>query len=280
MSSALESPISEIRLAPGLWLEDDWYALKWHDDSTLAIGEPAYHQCNWSYLISDGDESLMWDTGSGRRPIVPVVSRHGRRKVTAFPSHMHYDHLGGVRDFGPVMLADLACLRALEKHGRVTPPEELYLGAYEGLTAPSFEVGFWLRPGETFTVGARRIELLHTPGHSPDSVSLWEPGRARLYAADFIYPGEVYAQIPGASLPAYVRSLRKLLVLLPRDVEILCAHGHERAGLHDMPALGYADLEDLLHAVEALLAEAPHEGARRVNAEMELLYSAAAFRQG
>ncbi|WP_371225602.1 MBL fold metallo-hydrolase [Roseovarius sp. 2305UL8-3] len=273
----LEHAIKDVTLASWLALEDDWYATGLLDPDTRAIGEPAYHQCNWSYLISDGGESLLFDTGSGRRPIAPFVGRHTDGVVTAFPSHMHYDHLGGINDFGPVMLADLPMLRALETEGWITPPEEMFLGSYENLPAPTFPVGQWSAPGEVIPVGTRRLEMLHTPGHSPESISLWEPARARLYAADFIYPGELYAQVPGASLPDYVRTLLSLLKTLPKDVQIVCAHGHEEKGVYDMPALGYGDLEDVLHTCEALLATAPHTGERRVNDRMELLYSAESF---
>lgn len=277
MSPAFEHPVESITLAGGVWLEDAWYALKPVDGTTLAIGEPAYHQCNWSYLISDAEQSLLWDTGSGRRALKPVIDRHARATVTAFPSHMHFDHLGAVGDFGPVLLADLSCLRAYEVEGHVTPPEHLYLGAWEGLRAPRFSVARWVRPGEVVTVGARQLAVWHTPGHSQDSVSLWEPARVRLYAADLIYPGEVYAQVPGASLPSYLLTLQRLLRLLPRDAEILCAHGQAEEGAHDMPLLGYTDLEDLWRNVRDLLQETPHEGARRVNGRLTLLHSAEAF---
>jgi glyoxylase-like metal-dependent hydrolase (beta-lactamase superfamily II) len=97
MRENIELPIDTIQLADGLSWEDGWFATGQLDDGTLAIGEPAYHQRNWSYLIADGDEALLFDTGSGRRPIAPLVARHaGGASVTAFPSHMHFDHLGGI----------------------------------------------------------------------------------------------------------------------------------------------------------------------------------------
>ncbi len=278
MRDELEKPIGDVRLAEGLRLEDDWFAVRALDPGTLAIGEPAYHQCNWSYLISDADESLLWDTGSGRRPIAPLVARHGARDVTAFPSHLHFDHLGGIHDFGPVMLADLPIVRALEKDGAVTPTDEMFLGAYEDLSIPTFEVGQWVSPGTVLHVGSRRLEVIHTPGHSPDSVSLWEADRLRFYAADFVYRGELYAQTPGASLQAYCDTLTVLLQRLPQEVQIVCAHGRAEHGVHDMPQLDYGDLETLLRAVDTLLDMPAHTGEHQVNDRMALLYSEASFR--
>lgn len=273
----LEVPPDTVRLAPGLAWEDGWFAVGPVDEGTLAIGEPAYHQKNWSYLISEGGESLLFDTGTGRRPIAPLVARHAGGPVRAFPSHMHFDHLGGVGDFGPVLVADLPMLRAVARGGVLTPTDKMHLGYLEGTAPPSFPVGRWIAPGEVLTVGARRLVVLHTPGHSPDSISLWEPGRNRLYAADFLYRGALYAQTPGASLPAYQASLTALLDWLPKEVLILGAHGQTEGGTDDIPRLGHADVAALHDMVSALLAGPAHEGAREVNDRMTLLYSEASF---
>lgn len=273
----LEQPIESVALAEGLTWEDDWFAVGAVDPDTLAIGEPAYHQKNWSYLISDGGESLLFDTGSGRRPVAPVVQRHAGVSTRAFPSHMHFDHLGGVNAFGPVIVADLPMLRAMAPDDILTPTEEAYLGQYEDLSPPTFPVGHWAGIGEVVQVGLRHLHVLYTPGHSPDSVSLWEPGRNRLYAADFLYRGHLYAQTPGASLPAYRATLETLLDMLPEDIDILGAHGQTEGGTDDMPRLGHADLSALHDTLCDLLTSPPHEGQREVNPRMTLLYSKASF---
>ncbi len=277
MRENIEVAIDTITVASGVELEDGWFAVRALDKATLAIGEPAYHQRNWSYLVSDGDDSLLFDTGSGRRPIAPVVERHGGTRVQAFPSHMHFDHLGNINAFGPVIVADLPVLRAIEKGGTLTPRNEMFLGASEAVPVPTFEVGRWIAPGQAVIVGSREMQVLHTPGHSPDSVSLWEPDRNRLYAADFIYRGALYAQTPGASLRDYLRICEKLLNELPTEVQIVCAHGQPDNGVDDVPILGYGDLEALRNVVAELLQAKPHAGEVTVNDRMYLLYSQDCF---
>lgn len=277
MRENIELPIDDIKLADDLVWQDNWFAVKHLDEATLAIGEPVYHQCNWSYLISDGDESLLFDTGSGRRPIAPFVTRHAAGPVTAFPSHMHFDHLGNVNAFGPVMVADLPMLRACESDGKLTPTDEMFLGHFEDIPVPTFNVGTWVKPGEKINVGARSLEVLYTPGHSPDSISLWEPGRARLYAADFIYRGALYAQTPGASLTHYIAICRQLIEILPKNVEIVCAHGRPENGMHNVPTLEYSDLEAFLDTLKTLVKQPAHTGEVTVNERMFLLYSAESF---
>lgn len=277
MRENLEVAIETITLADDVLLEDGWFGVKALDDTTIAIGEPAYHQRNWSYLISDGDESLLFDTGSGRRSMAPLVARHGRVRVEAFPSHMHFDHLGNIHAFGPVTVADLPILRAIETNGTLTPTDEMFLGASEAVPVPTFEVGGWVAPGESVRVGMRSLQVLHTPGHSPDSVSLWEAERNRLYAADFIYCGALYAQTPGASLRDYLRICEQLLNDLPEQVQIVCAHGQPENGVDDAPILGYGDLHALRNVVAMLLQDEPRTGEVPVNERMDLLFSAESF---
>jgi hydroxyacylglutathione hydrolase len=277
MRENIETAIDTIKLAKGVVLEDGWFGVKALDDATIAIGEPAYHQRNWSYLISGGDDSLLFDTGSGRRPIAPVVARHGRARIEAFPSHMHFDHLGNINGFGPVLVADLPMLRAIETDGTVTPTDEMFLGASEAVPVPTFKVGRWVAPGEVVRVGARSLQVVHTPGHSPDSVSLWEVERNRFYAADFIYCGALYAQTPGASLRNYLRICEQLLNDLPEQVQIACAHGQPENGVDDAPILGYGDLHAVRDVVARLLHGEPHTGEVPVNERMYLLFSAESF---
>ena len=265
-------------------LEDAWYHVEQLDERTFAIGEPRYHQQNWSYLLVGDNRSLLFDTGSYFGDITAVVERRSHRALTALPSHMHYDHLGNVTRFSHVALADLAILRACANDGRVTPNNQLFLGKSEDRTPPTFGVAEWLAIDDWIDLGGRRLQLLHTPGHSPDSVSLWEPDRNRLFAADFLYCGGLYAQTQGASLAEYLATSRGLRSLINDDTAIFGAHGDARPGdPPSPPRLSAADLSALILCLEALRAKppvlAPGE-ARNINVSprMHLLFNAQALK--
>lgn len=246
-----------MKLAPGLTFEDDWYAVQEIDADTIAIGEPHYHQQNWSYLIRGEDRSLLFDTGSFCRDITGVVGRHGKGDLTVLPSHMHFDHLGNVEKFDRVVLPDLDVLRECVTGGRMTPSEFLFLGAFENNTAPTFEVSDWLEIGSEIDLGGRRLSLLHTPGHSVDSVSLYDRDRNQFFAADYLYSGDLYAQVPGSSLPEYLRVAEELLETVDQGTKFCCAHGN--AGPddeHTAPILGHRDLTALRAGLLQIRAEA------------------------
>ncbi len=53
--------------------------------------------------------------------------------------------------------------------------------------------------------------VLHTPGHTPDSLSLWFPAERRIFVGDFIYPWTaIHLDCLGANVLQYLASLRKL----------------------------------------------------------------------
>jgi len=238
-------------------LEDGWYQVEALDEGTFAIGEPRYHQQNWSYLLVGADRSLLFDTGSWFGDITGVVGRRAKGRLTALPSHMHYDHLGNVTRFPEVALPDLPVLRACAAAGVMTPSETLFLGHHEDRAAPAFPVAEWLPIGAEIDLGGRVVRLIHTPGHSPDSVSLWEPGRGRLYAADFLYRGPLYAQTPGARLADYLSAARAVAGLVG-EAAIYGAHGDAKAGeAAEPPRLDAPDLAALVARLEAIRGDPP-----------------------
>ena len=153
------------------WL-DDWFAVEEVVPGVIAIGEPRFHQINWNYLILGTRRALMLDTGPGVRDIAKAVRRLTTLPVTALPSHMHYDHTGGLGGFGNIALADLPVLRACMQDGWLMPADDLYVGYWEGMTWTPVKPASWLPIGSEIDLGGRRLQLLHTPGHSPDSISL------------------------------------------------------------------------------------------------------------
>ncbi|MDH3665806.1 MAG: MBL fold metallo-hydrolase [Paracoccaceae bacterium] len=244
-------------------LEDGYYQVEALDADTFAIGEPLYKQQNWSFLLIGTDRALLFDTGSYFGDITGVVGRRVQVPLTAMPSHMHYDHLGNVLRFGHVALPDLPVLRACAEGDWVEPTETLFLGVHENREAPRFQVNEWLEIGSRVDLGGRVVELIHTPGHTPDSVSLWEPVRERLYASDFLCRGQLYGHTPGARLDQYLATARRVAALIGPGTAIYGAHGNagpDKTGgdrPSEPPLLDLGDLTALIRNLEALEADPP-----------------------
>lgn len=243
-------------LAAGVRWHDDWYAIEEIADGVFAIGEPRYHQINWNYLICGLERALLLDTGPGLRDIAPVARSLTSLPLIAMPSHLHFDHTGNLHRFAEIAMADLPILRAcIGQDGLFRAPERLYLGSLEDMTWKPVSIAHWWPPGRMVDLGGLSLEVVPTPGHSPDSISLYESRSNILFAADFLYLGNLYAQVPGASLSEYLATAERLCRQLPPDVLILGAHGQpDENGHHAAPRLGLADVEDLVAALIAIRA--------------------------
>jgi hydroxyacylglutathione hydrolase len=265
-------------LAPGVRWFDDWFAIEEVAPGVIAIGEPRFHQINWNYLILGSRRALIFDTGPGVRDISKIVRALTTLPVTALPSHMHFDHTGGLSAFRNIAIADLPVLRDCERDGWLHASDEIYRGFREGMVWTPVKVNHWLPIGSHIDLGGRMLKLLHTPGHSTDSVSLWDEQANVLFAADYIYPGPLYAQIPGADLKSYLDTAETLLPMLRDDTAIFCAHGQaDQLGEHRAPRLARADIADLAASLTRLRASNDRPTTWPVNKGMSLLLWEAAF---
>lgn len=258
-AGAPQMTTSVLSLAPPLRWFDQYYAVADLGQGTYAIGEPRYGQCNFSYLIVGTRRALLFDTGPGIRDIAPVVAALTRLPVQALPSHLHFDHVGDLEKFSDVALPDLPALRRQLHAGRFRLGFYQYLGFTEGFPRPGFPVTQWIRPDSQIELGGRSLRLLSVPGHTPESVVLYEAQARRLFAGDFIYPSSIYAYLPGADLEAYAASARRVEQLLDEGSVVYGAHGCDALPSVKVPALNRADVRALRQALEAAAASAgPH----------------------
>jgi hydroxyacylglutathione hydrolase len=265
-------------LADGLSWFDDWFALEDIAQGIIAIGEPRYHYRNWNYLIEGDDAALLFDTGPGLRDIAPVVASITKKPLIVVPSHLHFDHVGNLHKFSSIAMADLPLLRALDQNGVIQENADLFLGDWENLKWPHFSVSRWLAIGSEINLGGRTLEVFHTPGHSPDSITLYLKPDNILLVADFIYPGALYAQVPGSNLADYLSSADALLAHCPRSCRLFGAHGADPAPQGQRaPELKMTDIVDLQRALAKLKNEGGQPENTVINDRMSLLASKDAF---
>ncbi|MBS0393101.1 MAG: MBL fold metallo-hydrolase [Proteobacteria bacterium] len=232
----------------GRWF-DDYYLVETLDAATYAIGEPRSDQGNYSYLIVGSARAVLFDAGTGKRDIVPVVRSLTRLPVTVVPSHLHFDHVGALGRFDRTALLDSGDLRARASDGTLQLGRYEFMGLYDGLEPPRFRVEEWWRPGQSLDLGGRQLTVLHTPGHTPTSLSLYDAERRQLFCGDFMYPGLLYAFLPGASRSAYRESAARLLALLDSRTTLFTAHLADDPPEIAAPRLQVADLRALHEAL-------------------------------
>jgi hydroxyacylglutathione hydrolase len=90
---------------------------------------------------------------------------------------------------------------------------------------PPTITGF-LEPGEIVEVGEIRLEVRHTPGHSPGGVTLVDHANRRAFTGDALFAGSIgRTDFPGSDLKTLLAGIRKEILSLPDDYEVLSGHG-------------------------------------------------------
>lgn len=267
---------------PLLEQADEGVAVRWHDDyftlqevapNTFAIGEPRYYQQNFNYLIIGDERALLFDAGPGIRDVRSVAEALTDKPIVFLPSHFHYDHVGNEITFDEIAVVDLPYIRENADGNQLTLGRSEHLGFFEGIDAPTWEVDHWWPVGHEIELGNRSLTLLYTPGHTTDSVSLWDKASGIVFSGDYLYPAELYAFLPNSSMTDYLATSESLLASLPPNIVFFGAH---RSGPPGAPRQGLPDLVDLKRSLEGIrdgttVGEGTYPQAFYVNDEMVIL---------
>ena len=228
---------------------DDYFTVDIILEDTYAIGEPRFWQQNYSYLIVGTERAVLFDAGPGIRDIRAVAESLTDLPITFIPSHLHYDHTGNTVTFDQIALIDVPATRSRARGDTFTPGSRQHLGFSEGIAPPTWEITEWLEPGSEIDLGERKLEVFFTPGHTDDSVSLFDNENDFLFSGDFLYPGPLYAFLPTSSMRDYLNAATPLARDMPPTLIIFGAH---RDGPPGLPELEYQDLADLQRALRSI----------------------------
>jgi hydroxyacylglutathione hydrolase len=226
----------------GVVATDGYFDVSRIDPVTFAIHEPRYWQRNVMYVLKGETRAILFDTGSGTRDIAWVADKVTKKPMTAVASHMHYDHIGSHASFASVAMIDLPETREqADGEGWYEPPISKSLYGF----ADGFRVTEWWKPGETIDLGGRRIEIVHIPGHSTDSIALVERETGYAFVGDLLYKGTLFANLPGSDVATYLASTRRLLNDYPEIRVVFGAHEEAMLKREDLVALEKS-LSDIL----------------------------------
>lgn len=235
---------------------DRWFASEDAGGGVTRLWEPHVDPFLESNVwhVRGAERDLLIDAGNGVGSLDDAIEPlRGGRDVVALATHAHFDHVGGLAAFadrrahaldaamptpGPLVLVREAfpewLVEDFRYYGSPLPDEVALLS----LPEPGFDPAAWSTPaveptstvadGEAIDLGDRRLEVLHTPGHTPGSLCVWEAATGTLFTGDAFY---VDAPLGWEDRSAFEDSLRRI-----GGLPVRVAHtGHGRSV--DGPAL-------------------------------------------
>jgi hydroxyacylglutathione hydrolase len=208
--------IGSLTLRVKMKLRENLYIYPWLN--------PEYNNAN-SYIISSEGVNVLIDPG--HLAFIPELLREMRRDnfygkdiTLVLCTHLHPDHFEGVEFFkGSLLGFHEEEERALKEfYGP-------YLFQASGSRLPAKEADLYLKEGE-LQFGKEVWKVIHTPGHSPGSICLYNPRDKILITGDVVFLGGVGRTDLGGDPQLLARSIRRLMeleveYLLPGHGEIL-----------------------------------------------------------
>ena len=210
-----------------------WYRVRTVGDGVTWIDEPyirEFYRCN-IWHVRGRDRDMLVDSGMGvvsLRRHVPLVTE---KPCLAVASHTHFDHIGCHHEFAerlvhaaeaailarPTRAATLADPYVTDEIFEALPPEPYVSAEYRVKGAPATRL---LADSDVIDLGDRRFEVVHTPGHSPGGIALFERETGILFSGDIVYDGPLVEDTYHADPADYYTSMKRLL-----DLPVRIVHG-------------------------------------------------------
>ncbi|MEC7713177.1 MAG: MBL fold metallo-hydrolase [Candidatus Thermoplasmatota archaeon] len=168
----------------------------------------------------ESKETIFFDPGDEIESILNVANNEEMKITRLIATHCHIDHIAGSNE----------AMDKLQMKLEISPLGVPLLGNV-GPIAASFvysiskiEHGNLLNEGEKVTIGNTTFDILHCPGHSPDSLCFYTKGI--LIGGDLIFKGSVgRTDLPGGNPLELMQSIKEKILPLPEKTIIYPGHG-------------------------------------------------------
>lgn len=159
---------------------------------------------NFIYLLADEltKEALVVDSGWEIQPITKLVSDRGYRVKYVLGTHQHFDHTETIHQLATKLGAQVVVheLSPLKSDRRVGD-------------------------GDAISIGGQNIQVIHTPGHTEDSICIYD-GK-NLFTGDTLFIGAWgRTDLPGGSAETLYRSLHDKIMKLPGGTMLYPGHDY------------------------------------------------------
>jgi len=193
---------------------------------SLTVG-PLSTNC-YILVCKKSRESVIIDPGFNKideELVLEKIREQGLRIKYIINTHGHLDHISGNAKVKEETKAIIAVHHYdAERH----TDQKKNLSRMLGLNIISPPADLVLQDGDRLKVGQLEIQVLHTPGHTPGSISLYLEEEKIVFTGDTLFAGSIgRTDLPGSSYEKLISSIKRKLFTLPDETRVCPGHGPE-----------------------------------------------------
>jgi hydroxyacylglutathione hydrolase len=181
-------------------------------------------QCNCSIFGDEQSrEAIVIDPGDEIHKILAILAQHQLRVKAIVITHAHIDHIGGAQKLKAATGAPVY----MNAHDQPLSEQLDTQAAWLGMATPErTKIDVDAREGEKVVLGPAEFHVLHTPGHTQGSISLWIPAENKLIAGDTLFLDSIgRTDLPGGDYEQILRSIHDKLLPLDDSTAVTPGHG-------------------------------------------------------
>jgi glyoxylase-like metal-dependent hydrolase (beta-lactamase superfamily II) len=181
-------------------------------------------QCNCSIFGDETTrEAIVVDPGDDLADIQAILDRHQLRVTAIVVTHAHIDHIGGADK----LKASTGAPVYMNESDRFLSANLAMQAAWLNVPTPKDPgIDVAARDADVIPLAKAGFQVLHTPGHTPGSISLWIPSEKKLVAGDTLFRDSIgRTDLPGGNFRQEIASIRDKLFNLSDDSVVIPGHG-------------------------------------------------------
>jgi len=185
-----------------------------------------------TYIVVDEDsqKAIIIDPGGDEDVIIKTIRDLDVDAEAIIATHLHFDHIAGVKALKEelnIVFLYHPLEELVDQTGHVWLARML---GYKNFETPKADK--YLKEDEELKLGASKLKIILTPGHTPGSICLL--GDKIAFVGDLIFrEGVGRTDFPGGDWDTLVKSIKSKIYTLPDDTVLYTGHGPETTVGHE-----------------------------------------------
>ena len=168
-------------------------------------------------------DCLIVDTGLEAGELVDFLARHKLNPVAVVLTHGHIDHVTGTVALRQNFPETKVYIHKLDAEMLTGTKDNL--SALAGQTFGTEPADVFIEEGDKIELANIKLEVLHTPGHTPGGISLYSKEDQLVFVGDTLFAGSVGRTDLGGNMTHLIKSIKEKLLILPDETVVYTGHG-------------------------------------------------------